>query len=176
MAHARRYFSEAETNDKERSVYALKAFQDIYDQERQLKDLTVEERQSRRQEIVAPKLEALHQWMTEEYPKVTPKSPIGKALSYSMKRWKELTVFITDGRLEIDNNKIENDIRPIALGRKNYLFAGSHESAQRIAMIYSLLASCKVNNVEPMGWLTHVLEELPKRRVNDIEDLLPRKS
>lgn len=176
MAHARRYFSEAETNDKARSVYALKVFQDIYDQERQLKDLTVEERQSRRQEVVGPKLEALHQWMTEEYTKVMPKSPIGKALSYSMKRWKELTVFITDGRLEIDNNKIENDIRPIALGRKNYLFAGSHESAQRIAMIYSLLASCKVNNIEPMGWLTRVLEELPKRRVNDIEDLLPQKS
>lgn len=175
MAHARRYFSEAETNDKQRSVYALKAFQDIYEQERQMKDLAIEDRQKLRQEVVAPKLEALHEWMLAEYQSVTPGSPIGKAFAYSLKRWKELTVFTTDGRLEIDNNKIENEIRPIALGRKNFLFAGSHESAQRIAMIYSLLASCKISGVEPMQWLNYVLEELPKRRVNDIEDLLPQK-
>jgi hypothetical protein len=99
--------------------------------------------------------------MIEQHPMVTPKSPIGKALEYSMKRWKQLTVFTTDGRLEIDNNKIENEIRPIALGRKNYLFAGSHESAQRIAMIYSLLATCRANGVNPTEWLNRVLEELP---------------
>jgi transposase len=176
MAHARRYFTEAENNDKERSTYALLAFQGIYEQERQMKELSIEQRQQLRQEIVGPKLDELHKWMLTEYPKVTPTSPIGKALAYAMKRWTELTAFIKDGRLEIDNNKIENQIRPIALGRKNYLFAGSHESAQRIAMIYSLLASCKVNDIGPMGWLTHVLEELPKRRINNIEDLLPHKA
>src|SRR5690606_23106893 len=114
-------------------------------------------RQTQRQEVIAPKLEALYQWMNGEYPKVTPKSPIGKALSYSMKRWNELTVFLTDARLEIDNNKIENEIRPFALGRKNYLSGGTHESGQRIAVMYSLLACCRVNNFGPMGWLTHVL-------------------
>lgn len=175
MAHARRYFVEAEINDKQRSTHALLAFQDIYEQERQMKNLTDEDRRKSRQEIIAPKLESLHQWMKDEYAKVTPSSPIGKALAYSLKRWRELTEFVKDGRLEIDNNKIENEIRPIALGRKNFLFAGSHESAQRIAMIYSLLASCKVNRIEPMRWLTHVLEELPKRSVNNIEDLLPQK-
>lgn len=174
MAHARRYFKEAEQNDKARSTYALSAFHDIYEQERQMKDLTVERRELLRQEVVLPKLEALHAWMIKEYPAVTPKSPIGTALSYSMKRWKELTVFTTDGRLEIDNNKIENEIRPIALGRKNYMFAGSHESAQRIAMIYSLLATCKTNGVDPAKWLTRVLEEIPNRTVNNIEDLLPQ--
>lgn len=176
MAHARRYFVEAEINDKQRSTHALLAFQEIYEQERQLKDVSIEERKKLRQEIIAPRLEALHQWMRDEYAKVTPTSPIGKALAYSLKRWRELTEFVNDGRLEIDNNKIENEIRPIALGRKNFLFAGSHESAQRIAMIYSLLASCKVNGMEPMRWLTHVLEELPKRSVNNIEDLLPYKN
>lgn len=175
MAHARRYFKEAETNDKERSNHALLAFQDIYEQERQMKDLTVGQRQKLRQEIILPRLEALHAWMLKEYPMVTPKSPIGTALSYSLKRWKQLTVFTTDGRLEIDNNKIENEIRPIALGRKNYLFAGSHESAQRIAMTYSLLASCKINGIDPAKWLTHVLEEIPRRAVNNIEDLLPHR-
>lgn len=175
MAHARRYFVEAETNDKQRCTHALLAFQEIYEQERQMKDLTNEDRKKSRQNMIAPKLESLHQWMKDEYAKVTPSSPIGKALTYSLKRWRELTEFVNDGRLEIDNNKIENEIRPIALGRKNFLFAGSHESAQRIAMIYSLLASCKVNGVEPMSWLTYVLEELPKKSVNNIEDLLPIK-
>src|SRR5690606_19851064 len=136
MAHARRYFKEAEDNDKERSEYALKSFQEIYEVERQLRELPVEERRKLRQELIVPKLDTLGMWMTEQYRAVTPKSPIGKALGYSMKRWKELVLFTTDGQLEIDNNKIENEIRPIALGRKNYLFAGSHESAQRIAMIY----------------------------------------
>ena len=176
MAHARRYFKEAADNDQERSAYALQVFQDIYEIERQIKDLPVAERKKLRQQATHPKLEALHAWMTEQYRAVTPKSPIGKALEYSLKRWKELTLFTTDGQLEIDNNKIENEIRPIALGRKNYLFAGSHESAQRIAMIYSLLASCKTNGIDPMKWLTRALEELPNRTVNDIEDLLPQKS
>lgn len=174
MAHARRYFKEAENNDKERSSYALKFFQEVYEIERQIKNLSAEEKRTIREEIV-PKLNEFHTWMTEQYRHVTPKSPIGKALEYSLKRWKELTLFTTDGQLEIDNNRIENEIRPIALGRKNYLFAGSHESAQRIAMIYSLLASCKTNEIDPMKWLIHVLEELPNRTVNNIEDLLPQK-
>lgn len=175
LAHARRYFKEAEDNDRERSVYALSVFQNVYEQESELKTRSVEERQGKRTEVILPMLEKLYAWMLEEYPKVTPTSPIRKAMEYSMKRWKELTRFTTDGRLEIDNNKIENQIRPIALGRKNYLFAGSHESAKRIAMIYSLLATCKANGIEPMQWLTQVLVELPNRTVNNIEDLLPIK-
>ena len=176
MAHARRYFKNAENNDKERSQYALQVFQEVYELDRQFRELSVEDRMKLRQEKILPKLEAFNTWMTEQYRAVTPKSPIGKALQYSMKRWKELMLFTTDGRLEIDNNKIENEIRPVALGRKNYLFAGTHESAQRIAMIYSLLASCKTNGVDPMKWLIHVLEELPNRTVNNLEDLLPLKT
>lgn len=81
----------------------------------------------------------------------------------------------TDGRLEIDNNRIENEIRPIALGRKNYLFAGSHESAQRFAMIYSLLATCRANGIDSHSWITKVLEQIPNTTVNNLEDLLPQK-
>lgn len=176
MAHARRKFKEAEDNDRDRSAHALKVFQQIYDIERQIKNLSAEERKEVRQQSTLPKLNELHQWIVEQYKAVTPTSPVGKAMAYSMKLWKGLTAFTTDGQLEIDNNRIENEIRPIALGRKNYLFAGSHESAQRIAMIYSLLASCKVNDIDPMKWLTNVLEELPNRNVNDIEELLPHKT
>ena len=175
MAHARRYFKDAENNDKARSTHALQSIQKLYELERQIKELTVEERLKIRQEKALPILEELGRWMIEQHQMVTPKSPIGKALEYSMKRWKELSIYTTDGRLEIDNNKIENEIRPIALGRKNYLFAGSHESAQRIAMIYSLIATCKANGIDPLKWITKVLEEMPNRKVNNLEDLLPKK-
>jgi len=176
MAHARRYFKEAQDNDRERSTYALQLFQDVYEVERQIKALPDADRKKIRQQTTLPKLNELQAWMTEQYRTVTPKSPIGKALEYSLKRWKELILFTTDGQLEIDNNKIENEIRPIALGRKNYLFAGSHESAQRIAMIYSLLASCKANRINPIEWLTHVFEELPNRKITAIGDLLPQQN
>lgn len=176
MAHARRYFQEAEENDKARATYALIKIQELYQLERQIKVSPVEERLRVREDHAVPILEDLQAWMIAEYPKVPPKSAIAKALSYSMKRWEQLKVYTTDGRLEIDNNKIENEIRPIALGRKNFLFAGSHESAQRIAMVYSLLATCKAYAVDPIKWLTHVMEELPNRTVNNIADLLPQKS
>ena len=80
---------------------------------------------------------------------------------------------IEDGRFQIDNNLIENTIRPVALGRKNYLFAGSHEAAQDAAMVYSLLATCKVNNVEPLEWLTKTLSILPDCPAEKLEELLP---
>jgi transposase len=174
MAHARRYFKEAEDNDKVRAHYALEKIQELYAIEREIKEFSVEEKYRIRQEKSTVLLKNLGGWMVEQYTQVTPKSAIGKALEYSMKRWQELSRYTTDGKLQIDNNLIENDIRPIALGRKNYLFAGSHESAQRIAMIYSLLGTCKANGVNPQDWLTKVFEELPNRKVNNLEDLLPQ--
>jgi transposase len=174
MAHARRYFKEAEDNDKARANYALSKIQELYAIERDIKEFSVEEKYAIRQEKSQVILKELGSWMVEQYPQVTPKSAIGKALEYSMKRWQELSRYITDGKLNIDNNLIENAIRPIALGRKNYLFAGSHESAQRIAMIYSLLETCKANKRNPKEWLTKVFEEIPNRKVNNMEDLLPQ--
>ncbi|MCU0431377.1 MAG: IS66 family transposase [Cytophagaceae bacterium] len=174
MAHARRYFKEAEDNDKVRAEYVLTEIQKLYSIERGIKELSVEEKYRVRQEQSLPVLKALGHWMIEQYPQVTPKSAIGKALEYSIKRWKELSRYVNNGHLQIDNNQVENDIRPIALGRKNYLFAGSHESAQRIAMIYSLLGTCKAYGINPHEWLTKVFEEIPNRKVNNLEDLLPQ--
>ena len=174
MAHARRYFKEAEDNDKVRAHYALSKIQELYTIERDIKEFSVEEKYKTRQEKSQIILKELGERMVEQYRQVTPKSSIGKALEYSMKRWTELSRYTTDVKLQIDNNLIENDIRPIALGRKNYLFAGSHESAQRIAMIYSLLGTCKANGVNPQEWLSKVFEEIPNRKVNNLEDLLPQ--
>ena len=87
--------------------------------------------------------------------------------------WYRLERYLEDGRYEIDNNWVENSIRPVAVGRKNYLFAGSHDAAQRAAMIYSLIATCKKNNVEPSKWLTDVLSRIQDHPINKIDELLP---
>ncbi|MEL7196653.1 MAG: transposase, partial [Bacteroidota bacterium] len=101
------------------------------------------------------------------------KGPIGKALHYAKKQLPLLAAYLEDGRLQIDNNLIENAIRPLALGRKNYLFAGSHQAAQRAAMVYSFMASCKVKGINPWLWLRDVLQRIPTHPVNQVEQLLP---
>lgn len=96
-----------------------------------------------------PVLEAFSKWLRENYAQVLPKSAVGKAMAYTMTRWEQLSNYLLDGTLQLDNNEIENKIRVIALGRKNYLFAGSHQAAQRAAMIYSFFAMCKFEEVNP---------------------------
>jgi hypothetical protein len=95
------------------------------------------------------------------------------ATAYSLKRWNKLILFAENGLLEIDNNPVENAIRPIAVGRKNYLFAGSHDSAQRAAIAYTILAACKTANINPVEYLADVLQKLPTRNVNEVVDLIP---
>src|SRR5215211_3405700 len=112
--------------------------------------------------------------MKNQYVQTLPKSAIGKALGYSIERWNELMMYTSDGKLNIDNNPVENSIRPVAIGRKNYLFAGSHEAAQRSAMLYSLLGTCKLNGINPIVWLTDVLKRLPSHQINKVQDLLPQ--
>lgn len=103
-----------------------------------------------------------------------PKSPMGIALDYTIKRWNILLNYLYDGSIEIDNNWVENAIRPNALGRKNYLFAGSHQGAKRAAMFYSFFGTCKKNNVNPHQWLKKVLELIPDHHANKLTELLPQ--
>lgn len=174
MAHARRYFEKALGNHKEAAEHALKEIQKLYQIERRCRGggITGEERKQIREEA-KPVLENLYNWMVEQYEKMNPSSSLGEALSYTLKRWKGLTHYIKNGDLEIDNNLIENSIRPIAIGRKNYLFAGSHEAAQRAAMMYSLFACCKKKGVNPHEWLIDVLNRISDHPINRIEELLP---
>ena len=111
--------------------------------------------------------------MKEQLQDVLPKSSIGQAISYTLGLWNRLTRYIDNGQVEIDNNLIENSIRPVALGRKNYMFAGSHEAAKQAAMIYSFLGTCKINNVEPYKWLKEVLKQIPDHSIQKLEELLP---
>ena len=175
MAHARRMFYEAKDNDKIVAEYALEQIGLLYDIERQAKaqPLTPDQLLQLRQQQAVPILESLGKWMKEAYLKTLPKSAIGKALGYSIARWKELMIYTTDGKLNIDNNPVENSIRPVAIGRKNYLFAGSHEAAKRSAMLYSLMGTCKLHEVNPFIWLKDVLQRIATHPISKIEDLLP---
>jgi len=175
MAHARRKFYEALANDKPRAEYALEQFGLLYAIERKAKEkaFTDEQRLALRQQEAIPILQQMGKWMKEQYVTVLPKSSIGKALGYSIERWNELMIYAGDGKLNIDNNPVENSIRPVAIGRKNYLFAGSHEAAQRSAMLYSLLGTCKLHGINPFLWLRDVLNRIPAHHINKIEELLP---
>ncbi|MEM1009597.1 MAG: transposase, partial [Myxococcota bacterium] len=125
------------------------------------------------QQKAVPVLDAFQAWLEEQHTYLLSKSAIGQAVSYTLKLWPRLRLYTKDGRLQIDNNLIENAIRPLALGRKNYLFAGSHQAAQRAAMMYSFFATCKVNGVEPYQWLKDVLDRIPEHKANRLAELLP---
>lgn len=175
MAHARRKFNEALKNNNQ-AAYAMTEIQKLYAIERYLTDNNIEgeDKLLYRKENALPILNQLKQWMTQAYPTVLPGSAFGKALFYSLQRWDKLSLYATTSLLNIDNNPVENSIRPVAVGRKNYLFAGSHAAAQRAAMFYSLLATCKNLQINPSDWLQDVLERIAQRPINKIKDLLPQ--
>jgi transposase len=172
-AHARREFFDAQGDRKDLADYALQEIGRLYDLERTIKSRSHEERYQERQEKALPILVDLKQWMEAQYKNVLPQSPMGKALAYSLKRWKKLEVYTQKGYLEIDSNRIENAIRPIAVGRKAFLFAGSHDGAKRAAMFYSFMGTCKKNNVEPFEWLKNTLTKIPTWPANRLHELLP---
>lgn len=175
MAHARRRFYEALAEDKANASHAMKLFQQLYAIERTAREQNMEpqQRKALRIEKALPLLDQLNSWAKESVGKVVPKSPMGKALAYYLKREKKLRAYTQDGRLEIDNNYVENAIRPLALGRKNYLFAGSHKAAQHTAMIYSFVGSCEKLGIDTRAWLMDVLENIPNTSIQKLHTLLP---
>src|SRR6267378_584811 len=175
MAHARRKFEEAKIHNEEASVEALNYFQQLYAIERHARgnNFTHEQRFSLRLKESVPVLNELEAWMKESCTRFNKKSPTNQALSYTLERWENLKVYLQDGRLEIDNNLVENSIRPIALGKKNFLFAGSHQAAQNIAMLYSFTGTCRMQGKDALPWLSSVLEKLPQAKGKDIENFLP---
>jgi hypothetical protein len=175
MAHVRRKYEQSLDNDPKRATYALEKIQQLYKVERKAReeDLTHDQRKELRQKESKPVMEELEKWMKEQLTEVLPKSAIGEALAYSLKLWRRLRRYIDDGRWEIDNNGVENSIRPVALRRKNYMFSGSHEGARYAAMMYSFLGTCKVNNVEPFSWLKDVLTSIPDHSIQKLDELLP---
>jgi transposase len=153
----------------------MKFFIQLYEIEREVRDLPAEERKTIRQEKTRKIADALHQWLTQQRQKVPDGSATAKAIDYSLKRWKALVRFIDDGELPIDNNWVENQIRPIALGRNNWLFAGSLRAGKRAAAVMSLVHSARLNGHDPYAYLRDVLERLPTQAASRIAELLPHR-
>ena len=176
LAHARRKFFDLHAANKSQiAEFALQQFAKVYDIEREAKEISADERKAMRQRHTQPVLDALHQWMLLQRQKVPEGSATAKALDYSLRRWVALTRFCNDGQLRIENNWIENQIRPIALGRSNWLFAGSLRAGQRAAAVMSLIQSARMNGHDPYAYLKDVLTRLPTHKASQIEELLPHR-
>lgn len=184
LAHARRLFTDALKGQKNklspRITRALEFFQALYQVEALAKqtlpegEMLTDYRYRLRQQHSVPLLTAFKAWLDELAPKVLPQSLLGEAIDYCRRQWQYLIRYIDDGRLPIDNNVIERDIRPFATARKSWLFSDTVAGAKASAMVYSMMLTCRACNVEPHAWLLHVLTELPKRApATDITDLLP---
>lgn len=173
-AHARRKFFELhQANQSTIAAEALARMADLYAIEATAKTLDAPARHALRQERSRPIVEGLLQWLTGLRPKVNSGSGAAKAIDYLLRRKSAFTAFLDDGCFPIDNNPVENAIRPIALGRKNWLFAGSLESGQRAANIMSLIQTAKANGHNPMAYLTDVLERLPAQPNDRLNEILP---
>ena len=175
MAHARRYFEKALDNDASRASYVLEQIQRLYAMERKTRERksTFGLIERYRGLYAIPVLKKPEHWLKDQVLQVLPKSAIGKAIGYALKLWDKLKRYTMDGRYKIDNNLVENIIRPLALGRKNYLFSGSHKAAQKAAILYSFFASCKINTIDPYRWLKNVLENIQEYKANQLSKLLP---
>jgi hypothetical protein len=176
LAHARRKVFDAQNNDKLRSEYVLTEIAKLYKIEQDCRDqhLSEEEIKNKRGEEAIPILKALGEWMKKEYVLLKPKSAIAQAFAYSIKRWEKLSLYASTGFLNIDNNAVERNMKNLGVGRKNYLFCGSHEAAGRAGILYSLLVTAKFNEVNPYDWLSDILSyDLQEYPVNKLEELLP---
>jgi transposase len=176
LAHARRKFHDLWVNHKSPvAEEALKFFAALYELERQAPALSAEDRQQLRTSQLRPIVDKLHEWLLLQRQRATDGTAIAKAIDYSLKRWPALIRFLDDGTLPIDNNWVENRIRPIALGRSNWLFAGSLRAGKRAAAVMSLIQSARLNGHDPYRYLRDVLERLPTHPASRIDELLPHR-
>jgi len=173
-AHVRRKFYDLHAaHASPIATEAIQRIGQLYDIEREIRGRPPSERQQVRQTRAGPLLSSLHQWLQGTLMKLSRKSETAAAVKYALALWPALTRYCDDGRLEIDNNAAERALRAVALGRKNYLFAGSDTGGERAAAIYSLIGSAKLNNLDPEAYLREVLERIADHPINRIDELLP---
>jgi transposase len=176
LAHARRKFFDLWANHKSSvAEEALKYFVQLYEVEREVQDLTPDERRQIRQLKARPLADALNKWLILQRQKVPDGSATAKAIDYNLGRWVALTRYLDDGDLPVDNNWVENQIRPIAIGRSNWLFAGSLRAGKRAAAVMSLVHSARLNGHDPYAYLKDVRERLPTQPASRVQELLPHR-
>ncbi len=172
-AHTRRKFHESLETDPQRAHAAIAMIRLLYKVEEEAGDLSSDERKALRQERSKPRLEQIKEWLEKERLAVLPKSPIGQAIGYALNNWAALTRYVDDGDLHIDNNPAENAIRPIVLGRKNWLFAGSDKGGRTAAVLSSFIGSCRRQEIDPFVYLRDVLTNFAACPINEIDQFLP---
>jgi transposase len=173
-AHVRRKFYDLhQATASPVAAQALVRIGKLYEIEREIRGRPPDERRQARQARAGPQLALLQTWFAETLSKTSAKSALAVAIRYALARWTALTRYVEDGRIEIDNNAAERALRDVALGRKNYLFAGSDAGGERAAAIYSLLGTAKLNGVDPELYLRHVLERIADHPINRVDELLP---
>ncbi|WP_321335005.1 IS66 family transposase [uncultured Bacteroides sp.] len=179
LAHIRRHFEGALEENRSLGEHVLKEIQELYRIERMAdkEELSYQERTDLRQKLATPIFESLEKWMEQTYPRVLPKSRMGQAIAYAYPLWPRMKRYLQDGRIKIDNNLAENAIRPLTISRKNFLFCGNHQAAENTAVICSLLATCKAQEVNPREWLNDAIAQLPgyleKGSRKEVKELLP---
>jgi transposase len=174
IVHVRRKFvDEFERTGAGIAEGAIKQIAKLYNVEKQAKGKPAEERAALRQEKAKPIFDDLEVWLQAQLPKISGKTKLAEAIRYALKRMAKARAYLSDGRLELDNNICERSIRPIALGRKNYLFMGSVGGGNAAAIAYTLIETAKMNNVDPEAWLTWVLTHVADHKINRLEELMP---
>jgi hypothetical protein len=173
-AHVRRKFYDLEqAHASPVAAEALARIGQLYGIEKEIRGRSPDERRQVRQSRARPLLDSMHEWLRETLAKLSRKSAVASAIAYALGRWAALLRYCDDGRIEIDNNAAERALRAVAVGRKNYLFAGSNSGGQRAAAIYSLVGSAKLNGLDPEAYLRHVLDRIADHPINGIAGLLP---
>jgi len=171
-----KYF-DARNNNSKLADHFLNEVGKLYVVEKTAREenFTDEQRFELRKEKSLSVLNELKIWLDETVQATTPSSSIGLAMRYTLNHWEGLIKYLEDGKFEIDNNPVERCIRPVAIGRKNYMFAGSEEGAKNLAMMYSFFGTCKLQEIEPFEWMKTTLEKMPDYDPKIIEELLPLK-
>jgi len=175
MAHARRKFENIKAQYPQDIPIVLKYFALLYQIEANLKErhASLEETQKEREEKSVPILNKIEQWLKQKSLETTPKSSLGEAISYALKRWDKLCAYVTNGMYHIDNNPVERSIRPIALGRKNWLFIKNDESGEDLAVISTLIHTCELLGINPKDWLSKTFSKIAGQNNYNPEPLLP---
>jgi hypothetical protein len=155
------------------ALEAVQRIDALFAIEREINGLSADERKAARQNQSVPLLASLEAWMRNERAKLSRHNHVAKAMDYILKRWDAFSRFLEDGRICLSNNAAERAIRGLALGRKSWLFVGSDRGGERAAMMYSLIVTCKLNDVDPQAWLTDVLARIAEHPTRKLEELLP---